>query len=297
MSDPIRAALERLVKALQDYEPIWGGFPESALADARAALAGQQGEGEVPINWPAYFLRVADNQAREIEGILRQPPPGMVEALPAAPPAPLEGEVGELVEWLQSMHELAGEHNPEEQRRYDRAAALLAQLSAAAESNRPCTCHPDDNPPVPCPRRYALNECREAAAPTEGDVGEQPGSPEGEVAELVEFLRIYGDHVLDDYGDVGEHDQLTRAADLLEQLAAVAPAVVPVAVSERLPGTEDCDAEGRCWQWTPFEEGTNFPAPGDWGLQLGEWLSNVRCQTTHWLPAHALPLPQGEVEK
>lgn len=24
-----------------------------------------------------------------------------------------------------------------------------------------CTCHPDDNPPRPCARRYALNECRQ----------------------------------------------------------------------------------------------------------------------------------------
>lgn len=28
---------------------------------------------------------------------------------------------------------------------------------------RPCTCHPDDNPPRPCPHRYALSECRKAA--------------------------------------------------------------------------------------------------------------------------------------
>ena len=27
---------------------------------------------------------------------------------------------------------------------------------------RPCTCHPDDNPPVPCPQKYALSECRAA---------------------------------------------------------------------------------------------------------------------------------------
>lgn len=27
---------------------------------------------------------------------------------------------------------------------------------------RPCTCHPDDNPPVPCARRYALAECLQA---------------------------------------------------------------------------------------------------------------------------------------
>lgn len=28
--------------------------------------------------------------------------------------------------------------------------------------NRTCTCHPDDNPPRPCPRKYALHECRDA---------------------------------------------------------------------------------------------------------------------------------------
>lgn len=29
---------------------------------------------------------------------------------------------------------------------------------------RACTCHPDDSPPRPCGRRYALGECRLAAA-------------------------------------------------------------------------------------------------------------------------------------
>ena len=31
------------------------------------------------------------------------------------------------------------------------------------QQSHPCTCHPDDNPPVPCPRKYALSECRAAA--------------------------------------------------------------------------------------------------------------------------------------
>lgn len=35
-------------------------------------------------------------------------------------------------------------------------------LSQGLDS-RPCTCHPDDNPPVPCPRKFALSECRKAA--------------------------------------------------------------------------------------------------------------------------------------
>lgn len=28
---------------------------------------------------------------------------------------------------------------------------------------RTCTCHPDDNPPIPCPRKFALRECRRSA--------------------------------------------------------------------------------------------------------------------------------------
>lgn len=27
-----------------------------------------------------------------------------------------------------------------------------------------CTCHPDDNPPRPCPKKFALSECRLAEA-------------------------------------------------------------------------------------------------------------------------------------
>lgn len=32
------------------------------------------------------------------------------------------------------------------------------------ETNRPCTCHPDDNPPIPCAQMFALTECRNVAA-------------------------------------------------------------------------------------------------------------------------------------
>lgn len=39
---------------------------------------------------------------------------------------------------------------------------------AVKSEERPCTCHPDDNPPRPCPRKYALSECRKAAAKSGG---------------------------------------------------------------------------------------------------------------------------------
>ena len=41
----------------------------------------------------------------------------------------------------------------------------LRERLRAAERNaaHPCTCHPDDNPPRPCPQKFALSECRKAA--------------------------------------------------------------------------------------------------------------------------------------
>ena len=98
-------------------------------------------------------------------------------------------------------------------------------------------------------------------------VAEPPAPPaEGEVAELIAQLRSrhYGPAALD------------RAAELLERHAAP----VPVPVAERLPEPKDCDAEERCWLLAP------------------RWILPP-CEMTHWLPAHALPLPApqgGEVE-
>jgi hypothetical protein len=50
---------------------------------------------------------------------------------------------------------------------FESAHATLRAALAEPEptQERTCTCHPDDNPPVPCPRKYALAECRAAAAP------------------------------------------------------------------------------------------------------------------------------------
>lgn len=47
----------------------------------------------------------------------------------------------------------------------DCMANFIPSIADALErlAVRPCTCHPDDNPPTPCPRRYALQDCRAAA--------------------------------------------------------------------------------------------------------------------------------------
>lgn len=83
-----------------------------------------------------------------------------------------------------------------------------------------------------------------------------------------------------------------RAADLLEQHQATP---VPVAVNERLPAPEDCDAEGFCWWFSPADPSAGtFGVAACWVLRKYEPEDDFR---THWLPAHALPLPAGEGEK
>jgi hypothetical protein len=67
------------------------------------------------------------------------------------------------------------------------------------------------------------------------------------------------------------------------------PAIEPVPVAERLPGPEDCDGEGRCYAWD-----------GYWWLVRSAVLEEDDTGAgegyTHWLPHHALPVPQQEAE-
>ena len=107
------------------------------------------------------------------------------------------------------------------------------------------------------------------AVPVAEPVGGAPPAPEpGEVGELVEALTLISDG-MSDIGHESDSWFVARAATLLkqqqhllglacqeldnfmeQQLSAPAPAVVPVAVAERLPGEGDCDTEGRCWLLT-----------------------------------------------
>ena len=63
------------------------------------------------------------------------------------------------------------------------------------------------------------------------------------------------------------------------------PTPQPVAVSERLPGPEDCDEQGRCWMFGYIE--------GDWRLisATNSGIPKLKYCFSHWLPSSALPLP------
>jgi hypothetical protein len=84
---------------------------------------------------------------------------------------------------------------------------------------------------------------------------------------LAESGRAVGSLISDDCSD---GFLLQVPAEVRLAAVATAPAVVPVAVSERLPESGDLDANGRCWV---YQNGNS---------------------TTHWLSASAIPLPQAE---
>jgi hypothetical protein len=124
---------------------------------------------------------------------------------------------------------------------------------------------------------------------------EPKAAPEvGEVAELVVWLTMLRDNST---GIATRYDErLARIATLLQQPSEPAPAVVPVAVSERPWEREGWrDAEGRCWWGRPSEELCN----SDWFLATRDEVEDFcsECMPIVSLPHNAIPLPQaGEVE-
>jgi hypothetical protein len=80
--------------------------------------------------------------------------------------------------------------------------------------------------------------------------------------------------------------RVKRAADLLQHQHPQ-----PVAVSERLPVPEDCDAEGRCWWLKDRANPEHDLLLPTWHLQRQGPAGSSFFRFTHWLPAHALPAP------
>jgi 2-polyprenyl-6-methoxyphenol hydroxylase-like FAD-dependent oxidoreductase len=83
----------------------------------------------------------------------------------------------------------------------EESVAALALLPQAQEQTdaRTCTCHPDDNPPQPCPRKFSLSECRAALASTP-KAAQQEGDgvalPVSSVAEPASFRLEWGGRVV-----------------------------------------------------------------------------------------------------
>jgi hypothetical protein len=185
------------------------------------------------------------------EDILREP-------IDIADEAILSDHSSDVVEAGRRLLARWGTPNSEETKRSSGDAPQLAACPACegrpAFSNSPCVVCGTERP---------------APQPADGEVAE--------VEEVVKWLRSRaGIPASPDFPAVAAY--LTRAADLLERLGPPQP----IPVSERLPGPEDCDAEGRCW-W--YGEGGDMIG---WTLDA-EGLSYYRAK--YWLPARTVLAP------
>jgi hypothetical protein len=79
--------------------------------------------------------------------------------------------------------------------------------------------------------------------------------------------------------------------NLAEIRRSMGDAPQPIPVSERLPGPGDCNTDGEVWAWRRFDPEGDIDNGDHWCLAFHEWLEDEDCGFTHWLPAHALPVP------
>ncbi len=185
----------------------------------------------------------------DMDGVINE----MRTALAQPEPEVDEG-IDDLVAWLWSMRDLAGECNPDEQRRYELAATLLGQKAAETTHWRPAT-------PQPSPVPVAMSADTLAAIIREVDGTHRLGA--NALAEAI----------------------------LSHPGSRWSPTIEPVPVAERLPGLKDCDAEGRCWLHGPHLLGDEAA----WVYGYPAWAQRFTAVYSHWLPCHALPVPQQEV--
>jgi hypothetical protein len=279
---------------------------DNAMKAARAALAEPEGEGPSERDIAEILEHLEWKRLPQAEGTGNSLLLDLALAVLArwghpAPPAPEAGEVKELVAALKEPGDPFPEHRTITSEEADRAATLLQQQAAPAHAVVPvavsdalieaeCALSDVAEGEPECddgdPAQWSEQRCAETLAiirpvmklhkirTSEWPPQPLPQAEEVEVAKLVDSL------------------QFRRAATLIQQLSAPAPAAVPVPVSERLPGAKDWDVCGRCWMFDPCDRGWwayRSALPSDDELGRPPW--------THWLPAHAIPLPQaGEVK-
>ncbi len=111
----------------------------------------------------AHAEQDADNLRRSLDGKCACGLAAAIDPTPAAPSAEDRGAFHandcalKYQGWRCTCGLVAALSPPPAPLGYQPEAASLALV------DRPCTCHPDDNPPLPCPRKYALQDCRAAA--------------------------------------------------------------------------------------------------------------------------------------
>jgi hypothetical protein len=161
------------------------------------------------------------------------------------------------------------------------AAEARAALEATADCNYPSCV--DDSPDERC-SRWLVGDCPGPCNPDRARTALAQPEPQGPTDE--ELRAFYDSEDNDEYEWPWWH-RIFRI--LLTRYAR--PAIEPVPVSERLPGPEDCDAEGHCWLFRVALDGV-----GDWHQKKPHPSaeSSQFFRETHWLPHWVLPVPGVE---
>jgi|LakMenE01Jun11ns_1017448.scaffolds.fasta_scaffold9939721_2 hypothetical protein len=230
---------------------------------------------------------------------------------PATPPAPEQGEVEEVAQWLLSMRELAGEHNPEERRQFTRAAGLLQRLAPPAYLvvGRPPEGFLDLLKSEPgrieaCTAGVSFEPLGEAARPTYldairlaqgchdysgGHSGTEGEAWHGAISTVVDVLKRAA---------AGPWDSQIRAVYGVGVEAGDVAVPVPVAVSERPWEREGWrDEQGRCWFCNAYSMGRwSYDTPPDPGQGWGR-LGTLTHSLPHWAiqRPRAIPKPAPHV--
>jgi hypothetical protein len=227
---------------------------------------------------------------------------------PPTPPAPeVVGEVGSLVD---SLNQVAGDFDILCNKIVNGECRTLACLRRGGYDAELCRAR-GTKPPDPliatCPELEKAGAMRRAAA-----LLQQLSAPAPAVVPVAERLRIVKRGIVAGYnlghyhivkGCWGDPDEVADdyAEEALHDLGdEPAPAVVPVPVSERLPGEGEYNANREVWTteydpaliYSPVWKLTELPRP-----ELGQGFSDAYFwrNVTHWLPAHAIPLPQARM--
>lgn len=93
---------------------------------------------------------------------------------------------------------------------------ILSALTTEPAAPRSCTCHPDDNPPVPCAEKYAYSEC--AAAPQEAEAQAIRDKALEEAATLADLAQAQREQL---YSENGASINAHKAVQAEEIAAAI----------------------------------------------------------------------------
>jgi hypothetical protein len=148
-------------------------WDEGEVADLRTAadFLDQCAEAEpVDVDALAQFIRRIDGSHSLGAGALAEQIVAWLAMHPA--PQPQQADAPPLTCAHESIGEAGNVFDSRKREPQPEQIRGTGDYGAAIPGiERPCTCHPDDNPPVPCAQKYALNECKAAVRePTEAQI-------------------------------------------------------------------------------------------------------------------------------